>query len=63
MQTLGLTWKVTAGIHYEALKLWIKGLKIRPRMAHNLSHSFPDHLSIRDQSVKSAGTQGGKLNE
>lgn len=63
LQTFGLTWKVTAGIHYEALKLWIKGLKIRPRMAHNLSHSFPDHLSIRDQSVKCAGTRGGKLNE
>jgi DUF1365 family protein len=63
MQTLGLTWKVTAGIHYEALKLWIKGLKIRPRIAHNLSHSFPDRLKMADQRTKSAGIQGGKFNE
>jgi len=42
LQTLGLTWKVTAGIHFEALKLWIKGLKIQPRNPHRWSHSFPD---------------------
>ena len=23
-----LTWKVTAGIHWEALKLWIKGVRL-----------------------------------
>lgn len=63
LQTMGLTWKVTAGIHYEALKLWIKGLKIRPRIAHNLSHSFPDTLTKPDQAGNDVGTQGGKLNE
>lgn len=41
-QTCGLTWKVTAGIHYEAAILWFKGLKIRPRLKHRLSHSLPE---------------------
>lgn len=31
--TLGLTWKVTAGIHFEALRLWLKGMKLVPRLA------------------------------
>ena len=31
--TLGLTWKVTVGIHYEALRLWLKGMKLVPRLA------------------------------
>lgn len=39
--TAGLTWKVTFGIHFEALKLWLKGLRIRPRLAHNLYYSLP----------------------
>ncbi len=30
-KTAGLTWKITAGIHYEALWLWLKGITIRPR--------------------------------
>ncbi len=42
LQTMGLTWKVIVGIHYEALKLWLKGLKIRPRLAHKMSHSLPE---------------------
>ncbi len=41
LQTAGLTWKVVAGIHYEALRLWIKGLRIRPRNPHQISHSYP----------------------
>ncbi len=24
-----MTWKVIAGIHFEALRLWMKGLKLR----------------------------------
>lgn len=28
LQTAGLTWKVMVGIHYEALRLWLKGLPI-----------------------------------
>lgn len=30
-KTAGLTWKITAGIHYEAFWLWTKGITIRPR--------------------------------
>lgn len=30
-KTAGLTWKIMAGIHYEAFWLWIKGISIRPR--------------------------------
>lgn len=29
--TVGLTWKIMAGIHYEALFLWLKGIKLRKR--------------------------------
>lgn len=32
-KTAGLTWKITAGIHFEAVKLWLKGISIRPRPA------------------------------
>ncbi|MFK7902360.1 MAG: DUF1365 domain-containing protein [Nitratireductor sp.] len=31
-QTMGIAWKATIGIHYEALKLWAKGLKVRKRV-------------------------------
>lgn len=41
LQTMGLTWKVVVGIHYEALRLWLKGMKIRPRKPHEISHSVP----------------------
>jgi len=30
-KNLGLTWKIMAGIHFEALFLWLKGIGIRPR--------------------------------
>ncbi len=30
-KTIGLTWKITAGIHYEAVFLWLKGIKLRAR--------------------------------
>lgn len=30
-KTLGLTWKIITGIHFEALILWFKGMKLRPR--------------------------------
>ena len=33
LQTMGLTWKVTAGIHFEAFRLWLKGVKLVPRLA------------------------------
>lgn len=42
LQTCGIAWKVTAGIHFEALKLWLKGLKPRLRRPHGMTHSFPE---------------------
>jgi len=40
-----LTWKVTAGIHWEALKLWRKGLRMVPRprdTGHSAIFSSPE---------------------
>lgn len=31
LKTAGIAWKVTAGIHFEALRLWLKGLKLTDR--------------------------------
>lgn len=39
-QTLGLTWKIMAGIHFEALMLWLKGMNTRPRPAAPVADSF-----------------------
>ncbi|MEL7428361.1 MAG: DUF1365 domain-containing protein [Pseudomonadota bacterium] len=33
LKTGGLTWKIMAGIHFEAMVLWFKGLSVRPRPA------------------------------
>lgn len=37
---LGLTWKITAGIHYEALFLWLKGIGIRSRPSPPVKASY-----------------------
>ncbi len=39
LKTAGLTWKITAGIHYEAMLLWFKGVSIRPRPAPPVASS------------------------
>ncbi len=59
---LGLSWKVIAGIHFEALSLWLKGLKIRPRLAHNLSHSLPEGYK-KGNPLKKMVSGGGKFDE
>lgn len=42
-----MTFKVWAGIHYEALRLWIKGLKIQSRPGKNAgSAPYPRPLSM-----------------
>lgn len=38
-----LTWKIVGGIHYEALRLWLKGMRYVPRPAP------PSQASFRDQ--------------
>ena len=46
-----MTFKVIAGIHFEAMRLWLKGLRIKPRprskaadfTAHQ-KHQVPDHV-------------------
>ena len=47
LKTAGLTWKITAGIHYEAMILWLKGISIRPRPAPPVASSKVE----RGQSV------------
>ena len=44
LKTLGLSFKVVAGIHYEALILWLKGIKLRPRPAPPQKASFPSQV-------------------
>ena len=43
LKTLGLTWKITAGIHYEAFLLWFKGNKLRKRPAPPKKPSYIKH--------------------
>lgn len=45
LQTLGITWKVTAGIHFEALRLWLKGLRPIDRPGPPQPESFPERLN------------------
>jgi DUF1365 family protein len=40
LKTLGLTWKITAGIHFEALILWFKGVKLTKRPAPPVKPSY-----------------------
>lgn len=40
-----MTWKIMAGIHWEALKLWLKGARFRK------SPAAPEPVSYRDQGV------------
>lgn len=40
LKTLGLTWKITAGIHFEALILWFKGIKLTKRPAPPIKPSY-----------------------
>lgn len=40
LKTFGLTWKITAGIHFEALILWFKGVKLTKRPAPPVKPSY-----------------------
>jgi hypothetical protein len=40
LKTLGIPWKVMAGIHFEALRLWLKGVKLRDRPAPPAPESY-----------------------
>jgi len=40
LKTCGLAWKITAGIHFEALLLWIKGIKLQKRPNPPTNHSY-----------------------
>lgn len=52
LQTLGIPWKVTAGIHLEALRLWLKGLKIQPRPAADpAGYTLADIGARREERV------------
>jgi hypothetical protein len=40
LKTLGIPWKVMAGIHLEALRLWLKGVKLHVRPAPPAPESY-----------------------
>lgn len=44
LQTIGITWKVTAGIHFEAMRLWLKGLRPIDRPDPPQPESFPETM-------------------
>jgi DUF1365 family protein len=47
-----LTWKIVGGIHYEALKLWLKGMRYVPRPAPPPKASFRDEGRVRKSGGK-----------
>lgn len=47
-----LTWKIVGGIHYEALKLWLKGMRYVPRPAPPAKASFRDQATLEHQAAK-----------
>ncbi|MEM5492224.1 DUF1365 domain-containing protein [Hoeflea sp. AS16] len=47
-----LTWKIVGGIHYEALKLWLKGMRYVPRPAPPPSASFREQGKFERQVAK-----------
>lgn len=38
-----MTWKIVAGIHWEALKLWLKGARFRSSLPQPETVSYRDH--------------------
>lgn len=48
-----LTWKILGGIHYEALKLWLKGMRYVPRPTPPPKASFRDEGNPERQEAKS----------
>ncbi|MDP2148011.1 MAG: DUF1365 domain-containing protein [Parvibaculum sp.] len=48
-----LTWKIVGGIHYEALKLWLKGMRYVPRPAPPAVASFHDQGTLDHRVAKS----------
>lgn len=57
LQMLGITWKVTAGIHYEALRLWIKGIGLVPRPAPPPAESYAGKTGRRAMGASSQTTE------
>lgn len=47
-----LTWKIVGGIHFEALKLWLKGMQYVPRPAPPPTASFRDQGKFDRQVAK-----------
>ena len=47
-----LMWKIVGGIHYEALKLWLKGMRYVPRPAPPPTASFRDQGKFERQVAK-----------
>ena len=61
LKMLGITWKVTAGIHYEALRLWIKGIGLVPRPAPPAEESYAGQPVRKTVGASSRNTDTSTL--
>lgn len=52
LSTTGLSWKITAGIHYEALRLWLKRVALQPRVQSKEPASFPNQETRLVEDIK-----------
>ena len=52
LSTTGLSWKITAGIHYEALRLWLKRVSLQPRVPAKEPASFPNRETRLVEDIK-----------
>lgn len=50
LQTTGIAWKVVFGIHFEALRLWLKGMKLQPLPAPSEDGSHAEWKQVRPLS-------------
>ena len=52
LKTAGITWKTIAGIHYEALRLWLKGMKLvkRPPAPAPVSYPAPEGVETLEEN-------------
>ncbi|MEZ5870331.1 MAG: DUF1365 domain-containing protein [Nitratireductor sp.] len=57
LKTAGITWKTILGIHYEALRLWLKGLKLvsRPPAPTPVSYPSPSTANTMANRQLAAG--------
>lgn len=60
LQMAGITWKVTAGIHFEALRLWLKGIGLHRRPAPPPAESYAGRMAGRPRGDGPASLMPGE---